>query len=86
MSHRRPQDLSRFKKTYSYSKQNPVSTINIDLSTRDLTRFRKTYLSTRNQPVKGLEAVSTSVLTDDFISTETPDELTTEAGDNLIIE
>lgn len=51
MSKRLPQDLSRFKKTYSYSLQEPVLAVTVSLSSRDLTRFRKTYSQTRQKPV-----------------------------------
>jgi len=94
MSHRRPQDLTRFKKTYSYSRQEPVLSDEvartIDLANRDLTRFRKTYSSSRQRPVNPdrVAAIIAPVVppVTNFILTEASDALTTEAGDNLVLE
>jgi len=78
MSNRRPQDLTRFKKTYSYSRQEPITvsiretSVNLE-RTRDLTRFRKTYSQFRQQPIASQASVAIF-----YISTEILEPILTE--------
>lgn len=59
----RPQDKTRFRKTYSFAKQSPVQRTTVDMRTFDVfsetadtmvddaSRMRKTYPSNRQQPI-----------------------------------
>lgn len=79
----KPRDSTRLKKTYSYSRQRPLTvsttTSNLD-RVLDTTRWRQTYMSIRNEP-QVIETVATTSIT-----TEALDNITTEDGSNIVVE
>jgi len=85
---RRIQDLTRFKKTYSYSRQSPVlvptTTRSLDTE-RDLTRFRKSYSSVRSQPVM-MRIIPLTPPAEQPMLSEDGSFLVTEGSDQLITE
>lgn len=87
----RKRDLTRFKKTYSFSRQEPSVTFvnyrSIVAQARDSTRFRKTYSFIRTSPsVIEPQPPPIPITHGDTILTEDSSELLTEAGANLLTE
>ena len=82
---KRLRDLTRFKKTYSYSRQQPINITDLDRR-RDVTRFKKTYSCSRQKTVLPSDLVisegsASGILTEtgEFILTESGEFIDTES-------